>query len=46
MIYNSFNYCVVEFVLQVGYYLMNVGGYEIVDKNVQCEIFIDGEFVE
>jgi hypothetical protein len=38
MIYNSPNYCVVEFAPQAG----NAGGYEIVDKNTQREIFIDG----
>ena len=43
MIYNSPNYCVVEFAPQAGHHLMNAGGYEIVDKNAQREIFIDGE---
>jgi hypothetical protein len=42
MIYNSPNYCVVEFAPQVGHLAMNAGGYEIVDKNTQREIFIDG----
>ncbi|ABC36585.1 MULTISPECIES: BTH_I0359 family protein [Burkholderia] len=43
MIYNSPNYCVVEFPPQDGHHAMNSGGYEIVDKNAQREIFIDGE---
>ncbi|MGU7771393.1 MULTISPECIES: BTH_I0359 family protein [unclassified Burkholderia] len=43
MIYNSPNYCVVEFPPQAGHHAMNAGGYEIVDKNAQREIFIDGE---
>ncbi|AEA62210.1 MULTISPECIES: BTH_I0359 family protein [Burkholderia] len=46
MIYNSPNYCVVEFAPQVGHHAMNSGGYEIVDKNAQREIFIDGELAE
>jgi hypothetical protein len=46
MIYNSPNYCVVEFAPQAGHHLMNAGGYEIVDKNAQREIFIDGELAE
>jgi hypothetical protein len=43
MIYNSPNYCVVEFPPQDGHLAMNSGGYEIVDKNMQREIFIEGE---
>ena len=43
MIYNSPNYCVVEFEPQDGHRAMNDGGYEIVDKNAKREIFIDGE---
>jgi hypothetical protein len=42
MIYNSPNYCVVEFPPQEGQLAMRSGGYEIVDKNMQREIFIDG----
>ena len=42
MIYNSANYCVVEFPPQEGQLAMKSGGYEIVDKNMQREIFIDG----
>jgi len=42
MIYNSPNYCVVEFPPQDGHVLMESGGYEIVDKNARREIFIDG----
>ena len=41
MIYNSPNYCVVEFPPQEPL-AMKAGGYEIVDKNMQREIFIDG----
>ena len=38
MIYNSPNYCVVEFAPQAGHHLMNAGGYgEIVDKNVSAK---------
>ena len=43
MIYNSPNYCVVEFPPQDGHVSMLSGGYEIVDKNTQREIYIDGE---
>ena len=35
MIYNSPNYCVVEFPPQEGPLAMKSGGYEIVDKNMQ-----------
>lgn len=42
MIYNSPNYCVVEFAPQAGHGAMLAGGFEIVDKNAQREIFIDG----
>ena len=43
MIYNSPNYCVVEFPPEVGHRVMNEGGYEIVDKHAQREIFIEGQ---
>ncbi|WP_216796353.1 DUF3567 domain-containing protein [Candidatus Vallotia tarda] len=42
MIYNSPNYCVVEFAAQAEHCTMLSGGFEIVDKNTQREIFIDG----
>ncbi|PXW29418.1 BTH_I0359 family protein [Paraburkholderia caballeronis] len=42
MIYNSPNYCVVEFPPQDGHVAMKSGGYEIVDKNARRELFIDG----
>jgi hypothetical protein len=42
MIYNSPNYCIVEFAPQAGHLAMIAGGYEIVDKNTRREIFIDG----
>lgn len=42
MIYNSPNYCVVEFPAQIGHLVLSAGGYEIVDKNLQRELFIDG----
>ena len=42
MIYNSPNYCVVEFPPQDNHLAMKAGGYEIVDKNTQREIFIEG----
>jgi len=37
MIYNSPNYCVVEFPPQDNHLAMKAGGYEIVDKNMQRE---------
>lgn len=43
MIYNSPNYCVVEFPPEVGHRVINEGCYEIVDKHVQREIFIEGQ---
>jgi hypothetical protein len=42
MIYNSPNYCVVEFPPENGHRVMHEGGYEIVDKHAQREIFIEG----
>lgn len=42
MIYNSPNYCVVEFPAEDGHLALRAGGYEIVDKNMQREIYIDG----
>lgn len=42
MIYNSPNYCVVEFAPQAEHGTMLSGGFEIVDKHAQREIFIDG----
>ncbi|CAG4887959.1 MULTISPECIES: BTH_I0359 family protein [Paraburkholderia] len=42
MIYNSPNYCVVEFPPEDGHLAMRSGGYEIVDKTMQREIYIDG----
>jgi hypothetical protein len=42
MIYNSPNYCVVEFPPQDDHVVMNAGGYEIVDKNTQREMFMEG----
>lgn len=42
MIYNSPNYCVVEFPPQDGHVALGSGGYEIVDKNSRRELFIDG----
>jgi len=42
MIYNSPNYCVVEFPPQAEHGTLQSGGYEIVDKNARREIFIDG----
>ncbi len=46
MIYNSPNYCVVEFPPQDGHLAMSSGGYEIVDKNARRELFIDGAMAE
>ncbi|WP_225721332.1 BTH_I0359 family protein [Candidatus Vallotiella sp. (ex Adelges kitamiensis)] len=42
MIYNSPNYCVVEFAPQAEHGTMLSGGFEIVNKNTQREIFIEG----
>jgi len=42
MIYNSPNYCIVEFPAQANHLAMGAGGYEIVDKNARREIFFDG----
>ena len=41
MIYNSPNYCIVEFAAE-GSSRLTAGGYEIVDKKLQREWFIDG----
>jgi hypothetical protein len=46
MIYNSPNYCVVEFPPQEGLLAMKSGGYEIVDKNMQREIYMAARFRE
>ncbi|BBO60446.1 DUF3567 domain-containing protein [Mycoavidus sp. B2-EB] len=46
MIYNSQNYCIVEFPAQVGSFALKTGGYEIVAKNLQRELFIDGAMAE
>lgn len=46
MIYNSPNYCVVEFPAQDDHSALLAGGYEIVDKNCQREIYIDGVLAE
>jgi len=42
MIYNSPNYCIVEFPAQANHLAMGEGGYEVVDKNARREIFFDG----
>jgi hypothetical protein len=42
MIYNSPNYCVVEFPADAANHALLAGGYEIVDKNMQRELYIDG----
>ncbi|GAB3625702.1 hypothetical protein PTE30175_04373 [Pandoraea terrae] len=42
MIYNSPNYCVVEFAADNGTHALSAGGYEIVDKTAGREIFLDG----
>ena len=42
MIYNSPNYCVVEFAVQDDSQALSFGGYEIVDKQARREIFLDG----
>ncbi|SDV48375.1 BTH_I0359 family protein [Chitinasiproducens palmae] len=46
MIYNSPNYCVVEFPAQDDHAALKAGGYEIVDKHYQREIYIDGALAE
>ncbi len=43
MIYNSANYCVVEFDAPDS---RASGGFEIVDKNLQREIFLNGTLAE
>lgn len=42
IIYNSEQYCVVEFGANAQTPALASGGYEIVDKTLQREIFIDG----
>lgn len=43
MIYNSPNYCVVEFPAEEnGNLALRAGGFEIVDKNMRRELYIDG----
>jgi len=46
MIYNSDNYCVVEFGADVEHAPLASGGYEIVDKNLKREIFLGGVMAE
>jgi len=42
LIYNSDQYSVMEFGADHGHEALRFGGYEIVDKSVQREIFIGG----
>ncbi|MEZ7782106.1 BTH_I0359 family protein [Cupriavidus gilardii] len=46
MIYNSDNYCIVEFGADVEHAPLASGGYEIVDKNMKREIFLGGQMAE
>ena len=46
MIYNSDNYCIVEFGADVEQAPLEFGGYEIVDKNLKREIFLGGHLAE
>ena len=46
MIYNSHNYCIVEFGADVEHATLASGGYEIVDKNLKREIFLGGLMAE
>lgn len=46
MIYNSDNYCIVEFGADIEHAPLASGGYEIVDKNLKREIFLGGELAE
>jgi len=46
MIYNSENYCVVEFGADVDQAPLASGGFEIVDKNMRREIFLGGKLAE
>lgn len=45
-IYDSPNYCVVEFSALEGNPSLAAGGYEIVDKNTKREIFLDGQMAQ
>ena len=46
MIYNSDNYCIVEFGVDAEQAPLASGGYEIVDKHLKREIFLGGELAE
>jgi hypothetical protein len=46
MIYNSDNYCIVEFSADVDQTPLASGGFEIVDKNLRREIFLGGSMAE
>jgi hypothetical protein len=46
LIYNSEQYSVVEFGADHGQEALRFGGYEIMDKSVQREIFIGGSWAE
>ncbi|MFL9927576.1 DUF3567 domain-containing protein [Herbaspirillum lusitanum] len=46
LIYNSEQYSVVEFGADVDHEALRFGGYEIMDKSGQREIFIDGPAAE
>jgi hypothetical protein len=46
LIYNSEHYSVVEFGAEAGLEAMQFGGYEIMDKPAQREIFIAGPLAE
>lgn len=46
MIYNSDNYCIVEFGADVDLAPLASGGYEIVDKHLKREIFLGGKLAE
>ena len=46
MIYNSDNYCIVEFGADVEHATLASGGYEIVDKSGRREAFIGGKLAQ
>jgi hypothetical protein len=46
MVYNSEQYSVVEFSISTDHAALSSGGYEIMDKSMQREFYIDGMAAE